>query len=741
MKNLIIVESPTKAKTLTKFLPDKYTVISSYGHVRDLPKGELGIDVEKNFEPKYVIPTKARKKVNELKTATKKADGVILATDGDREGEAIAWHLAQALGLGNNQFPISNDQKNPNNKIPNSKTKTKNPQPKTYNLKPIQRIVFHEITKGAVEKALKNPRDINMNLVDAQQARRILDRLVGYKLSPFLWKKIVRGLSAGRVQSVTLRLIVEKEREIEKFKPEEYWSIQAELEKMTNDKTQMSNEAQNPNVKKFTAMLHARDGKTLSKLAIKNEEEAKEILDNLKNATWTVQNIEQKEHKKNPLPPFITSTLQQTAWGRLGYSAKRTMMLAQNLYERGLITYHRTDSFYLSPTALGPAHDYIKKELGEKYLPQKARFYKTKSKGAQEAHEAIRPTNPAHAPEKLKLEGPQKKLYTLIWQRFMASQMESAVFAATTIDISTQTPYVFRATGQVMRFDGFMKIYPTNSKEEELPQVEKDELLDLKKLEKNQHFTKPPARYNEASLVKALEKHGIGRPSTYATIISTIQTRNYVQKNEQRRLEPNEIGFLVNDLLVENFPQIVDIDFTAKMESQLDEVAHGKEKWQELIENFYEPFAKKLEKKYEDVKKINTDVATGKKCPECGKELMEKFGRFGKFLACSGFPDCKHTEPLEKNKPKELGVNCPKCIEGKVIEKRTRRGKNFYGCSRYPDCDFATWYKPHIEEISGSTKKRIAQCPKCKSALVEKNTKKDGEHVACSSKECDYRSN
>lgn len=720
MSKLVIVESPTKAKTISKFLGDGFDVVSSYGHVRDLPKGELGVDTEKNFEPKYVIPPKARKTITTLKKEAEKSDGIILATDEDREGEAIAYHLKEALNL---------EKANP------------------------KRIVFHEITKDAIENALKNPRDINMNLVDAQQARRILDRLVGYKLSPFLWKKVVRGLSAGRVQSVAVRLIVEKEREIQKFKPQEYWSVEATLQSQGTRYPQYQSKArygagkiQNTNKKQatnhklqtFTASLHSKDGKVLDKLAIKSKEEANEILAELKNAEWKVANVEQKEHKKNPLPPFITSTLQRTAWNNLGYSAKRTMMLAQNLYERGLITYHRTDSLNVAQSAVSSARNFIEAQFGKNYLPQTPRAYKTKAKRAQEAHEAIRPTNPAQTGEKLKLEGPQKKLYTLIWQRFVASQMSTASFYASAVDISTGTPYTFRATGQTMKFDGFLKVYPMKTKEELLPELKKDEELDLKKLNTNQHFTKPPARYNEASLVKALEAHGIGRPSTYASIISVIQERNYVQKNEQRRLEPNEIGFLVNDLLVEHFPQIVDIDFTAKMEAQLDHVARGEEKWQELISKFYKPFTKKLEEKYKKVKKIDNAVATDKKCPECGKPLVEKFGRFGKFLACSGFPECRHTEPLDKDKPatKDLDVHCPKCAEGKVVERKTRRGKIFYGCSRYPDCDFAVWYKPQIEEISGTAgTKRVVKCPKCESVLVVKNLK-TGEKNVCSNKNC-----
>ncbi|MEX0877898.1 MAG: type I DNA topoisomerase [Candidatus Spechtbacterales bacterium] len=693
MSKLVIVESPTKAKTISKFLGSGFNVTSSYGHIRDLPKGDLGIDTENNFEPRYVIPTKARKKLGELKKAMEKSDEVILATDEDREGEAIAWHLVHALGL--------NDPKN-----------------KKAQEKIVERIVFHEITKNAIEDALKNPRDINIDLVNAQQARRILDRLVGYKLSPFLWKKVMRGLSAGRVQSVAVRLIVEKEREIQAFKPEEYWSIQAELEKTPNS---------------FVADLFAKNGKTLDKMAVKNKKEAEDILSTLKKGEWKIEEIKQRDVKKNPSPPFTTSTLQQTAGNKFGYPAKRTMMLAQNLYERGFITYHRTDSLSLSSGAIEAGRNYIEKELGKKYLPDSPRFYKTRSKGAQEAHEAIRPTDPAKTPDSLKLEGPQKKLYELIWQRFLASQMLPAIFAATTVDVATETEYSFRATGQIMRFDGFLKIYPVKFQEAELPELKKGDLLNLQKLTPNQHFTKPPARYTEASLIKELEKNGIGRPSTYAPTISTIQDRNYVQKNEQKRLAPTEVGFIVTDLLMEHFPTIVDTKFTAKMEQDLDEVAEGKVKWQEVMTKFYGPFEKNLEEKYEKVEKKDMTEETEKICPKCGKKLIKRMGRFGWFYACSGFPECKHTENIE-SKENDIDVRCPKCVEGKVVTKKTRRGKMFWGCNRYPDCDFATWDKPHVEEVKGTTKKAVSKCSKCDSILVEKKGA-----VVCSNKECKHK--
>lgn len=702
--NLIIVESPTKARTISKFLGDDFIVTSSYGHIRDLPKGELGVDTEKNFEPKYIIPTKVRKKLNELKKEVANSNKIILATDEDREGEAISWHLTQALQL--------------------TKLKVKGEKLK------VERIVFHEITKTAILNALKNPREINMDLVNAQQARRILDRLVGYKLSPFLWKKIIRGLSAGRVQSVAVRLIVEREREIEKFQSQEYFSIEAIL-KSKNIPEYNSNNT-------FIAYLYSKNNKPIGKLGITSKEKLDEILKELKNAKYKIANIEQKEKKRYPFPPFTTSTLQQASWAYFGYTAKRTMMLAQNLYERGHITYHRTDSLNLAQSAINNGRDYINKNFGKEYLPQTQNFYKTKSKGAQEAHEAIRPVSAEKNPEKMKLEGPQKKLYTLIWQRFLASQMTWAVYAATTLDIDTETQYILRATGQILKFDGFTKIYPIKIKENELPELEKNEILDLKKLEGVQHFTKPPARYTEASLIKILEQYGIGRPSTYAPTISTIQDRNYVQKNEQKRFAPNEIGFLVTDLLIEHFPNIIDINFTAKMEKDLDEIAKGKEKWQEVLKEFYEPFEKNLEKKYEEVKKANLVKKTDKICPECGNELVKRMGKFGWFYACSEFPQCKHTENIDQKK-NSLEVHCPKCVEGSIIIKKTKRGKIFYGCSKYPKCDFALWDKPYIENIPGTKNtKKVITCSKCKSVMVEKNTKNENK-VVCSNKKCKYK--
>ena len=676
---LLIVESPTKANTISHFLGKEYKVLSSYGHIRDLPKGNFGIDIENNFKPKYVIPTKARKNLNILKKEAEKKE-TILATDEDREGEAISWHLSQALNL-------------------------KNPK----------RIVFHEITKQAIEDALKNPRKININLVNAQQARRILDRIVGYKLSPFLWKKVARGLSAGRVQSVAVRLIVEREREIEEFKPEEYWSIEAKLQKTQSQKSQTE----------FLTLLVKKEGKIIPKLGIKTKEEAEKILDDLKGAEYKIKKIDKKELKRNPLPPFTTSTLQQELWKKLHWSAKMTMKIAQQLYEKGFITYHRTDSLNLSQQSLFSAKEFIEKNIGKKYWAGFFRKYKAKGK-VQEAHEAIRPADPKKNPKSINLDQNQSKLYNIIWQRFIASQMSQAVFDLTSVDISAGK-YDFRANGQTLKFDGFLKIYPMKFKENELPSLEKDEILKLIKLIPSQHFTAPPPRYNEAGLIKALEENGIGRPSTYAPIISTIQARNYVEKNEQKKFQPTEIGILVNDILVKHFPEIVDIKFTAEMEDNLDEIAKGKEKWVDVCRNFYIPFEKNLEEKYEEVqKKEFTEKPTEKKCPKCGAPLVIRLGRYGKFYACSAFPKCKYTEPLKTNK---LDIKCPKCGKGQIVEKRTKKGKIFYGCNRFPECDFALWDKPYV-----NSKGEIEKCPKCGAPLVEK-----GKKIACSNKDCDFK--
>ncbi len=695
---LIIVESPTKGTTIKKFLGQDYKVLSSFGHIRDLPEGELGVDIKKDFKPKYVIPSKSKKVIKELKDEVKKAKITILATDEDREGEAIAWHLSQAL-----------------------------------NLKESQRIVFHEITKSAIQKALKNPRDIDMNLVDAQQARRILDRIVGYKLSPFLWKKVARGLSAGRVQSVAVRLVVEREREIENFKPTEYWTIEALFEKKENE---------------FSALLVKESGKIIPKLGIKSKKEADKIVKDLDGAEYEIGKVEKKEVKRNPLPPFTTSTLQQEAWKRFRLPAKFTMMTAQQLYERGRITYHRTDSLNLSQQSLFSAKKFIEQNFGKEYWAGFLRKYKAKGK-VQEAHEAIRPTFPDRTPDtlktKAKLDNNQYRLYNLIWRRFIACQMASAAFMSTVVDINAakiknqkgtsssqarakiKNNYTFRATGQILKFDGFLKVYPIKFAENELPLLEKEEILKLLKLIPSQHFTQPPSRYSEATLIKVLEENGIGRPSTYAPTLSTIQNRNYIEKNGQKKFCPTEIGTVVNDLLVAHFPKIVDIKFTVKMEDNLDAISQGKEKWTGICEDFYGPFEKNLKKKYKEVsKKDITDKPTKKKCPKCGASLIIKLGKFGRFYACSKFPKCKYTESLKEN---ALGIKCPKCAEGKITEKRTRKGKIFYGCDQFPKCDFALWDKP-LRDSLGKPEK----CPECDSLLVETKRKQ----IKCSNKNCQF---
>jgi DNA topoisomerase-1 len=670
---LIVVESPTKTKTLKKFLGKDYKVAATVGHLRDLPKKKLGVNIENNFTPKYVVSPKKRKVIKEIKKLQKEADEIYLAMDPDREGEAIAWHLAHILDL-------------------------KNPQ----------RIVFHEITESAIKEALKNPRPMDMQLVNAQQARRVLDRIVGYKLSPFLWKKVLRGLSAGRVQSVAVKLIADREKERKAFNPQEYWSISSILEKEST---------------KIKADLNKKEGKRVKRKDIKTEKEAKEIVQNLKKANYKVKSIKRKERKKYPLPPFKTSTLQRTAYQKFRFTSKFTMGLAQALYEKGLITYHRSDSYNLSKEALNSAQEFINKEYGNKYWNKK-RYYKNKSKGAQEAHEAIRPTDIKKSPEtQKKLKKKEFQLYQLIWQRFIASQMTPAVFDGITIhfEAKSEKNYQLKSTGQTLKFNGFLKVYPKKFKEATLPDLTKGEKLDLLKVESEQHFTKPPARYTEASLIKALEKFGIGRPSTYATIMSTIQSRNYVERNKNKRFEITEVGEAVNKILTKHFPNIVDTDFTAEMEKDLDEVAEGKEEWKELIKEFYDPFAKNLEKKKKEVpyKKENYEE-TDKKCPECGAPLIIKLGRYGKFYACSAWPKCKYTKPLKEDGFK---IKCPKCKKGDLTKKRTRRGKEFYGCSNWPKCDAASWYEP-----TGKL------CPKCKSLLEKKRG-----YINCSNKDCKYK--
>jgi len=738
---LIIVESPTKAKTISKFLNKEYKVESSFGHVRDLPAKEMGIDIENGFQPKYVTPAKAKKTVSTLKAAAAKASNVILASDEDREGEAIAWHLAQVLKLNTNKT---------------------------------ERIVFHEITKPAIIKALENPRNINQDLVEAQQARRILDRLVGYELSPFLWKKVAKGLSAGRVQSVAIRLIVEREREIQAFKSQEYWTLNTDLQAEKN-KT------------KYNANLFRLNGKSFDKLDI-SKEIAEQTKEELKNATYRISKIEQKNINKNPGNPFTTSTLQQGANRHLGFSAKQTMTVAQKLYEQGFITYMRTDSLNLSPQFLTEAKDYLAKKLGSNYTLDAPRIFKTKGKNAQEAHEAIRPTSASTTPDSLKtkLDNNAYRLYKLIWERTIATQMPPAKLSSTTIDTEASCAngkkHILRANGQILLFDGYLQVYPEKTAEQELPVLQENDKILLLKTEIEQHATKPAARYSDASLVKDLEKYGIGRPSTYAPTINTIITRNYVIRNEDKRLQPTDIALVVNDLLVEHFPKIVDYNFTAAMENNLDAVAEGKKSWQPVIADFYQEFHDNLQIKYENIKKsdIMPEEKSQEICDKCGAEMIIKTGRYGKFLACSGFPNCrnikkangentvkqddpalnalqekyqgtvcdkcgsemkvrsgkygpflacsaypkcKNIKNINEGSDQENDIDCPACKRGKIVKKFSKRGV-FYACNNYPDCKNAYWGKPTGEK-----------CPNCDSLLVKD---KDG-HIICSDKGCGYQ--
>ncbi|MDD3284091.1 MAG: type I DNA topoisomerase [Patescibacteria group bacterium] len=676
MKKLVIVESPTKAKIIQKFLDKSYMVESSFGHVRDLPKTKLGVDIEKNFEPQYVIPTKAKKNVNRLKELAKKSEIVYFATDEDREGEAISWHLNYIL------------------------------KPKNY-----QRISFHEITKQAILKSLESPREIDVNLVDAQQTRRILDRLVGYKLSPFLWKKIAKGLSAGRVQSVALRLICEKEEEINKFKTDEYWTIDADFE---NEKKIIIN-----------SKLEKIKNKKIEKLGIQKEQNANDIAKDAKKYTYKITNIEVKDGQKSSPIPFTTSTLQQVANQKLGFSSKQTMMLAQQLYEgidiesegTGLITYMRTDSLNLSEQFLNSTKNFITKNFGEKY--SRLKRFKTKSKNAQEAHEAIRPTDINNKPENIEkfLNPKQYKLYRLIWERTLASQMQSAIIEKTKIIIEDDKKnYTFTSSGNVIKFDGFLKVYTSKIEENILPEMKTNENLKLIEIKPEQHFTEAPAQYNEASLIKKMEELGIGRPSTYAPTISNIIFRKYIIK-EGRKLSPTQLGNLINKTLIDYFSEIIDYQFTANLEEGLDEIAIGKKEWRPFLLEFYNPFIKNLEEKYKTVEKIDTDEKTDEVCEKCGKPMIIKLGRFGKFLACSGFPECRNTKAITS----DLGIKCPKCKDGNIIIRKTKRGKIFYGCNKFPECKFATWQKPTGE-----------LCPECNEAMIETPKGK----IQCSNSKC-----
>ena len=659
MKNLVIVESPTKARTLTQFLGKDYKIVASMGHVRDLPRGEFGVDVEKDFEPKYVIPKEKIKAVNVLAKEAASAEHLFLATDPDREGEAIAWNLLQVIC---------------------EKGKIKNPK--------YDRVTFHEITKDAVLDAFSHATKINDDLVEAQQARRVLDRLVGYKLSPLLWKKVKSGLSAGRVQSVALRLIVDREREIEAFVPEEYWLVNVTLAKKAKGG-------------EFTANL-VKIGDL--KAEVKNGEQSGKVVADLEKSAYKILEVRAKDTKKHPNAPFTTSTLQQAAANRFGYTPKRTMRLAQDLYEQGLISDMRTDSVNLSPQAVDATRKYILSKFGKEYLPAAFRKYKAKSRLAQEAHEAIRPTNINVEPSSL--DGDAKKLYTMIWQRMLVCQMAEAIVAETSADIQASEGYLLRTNGQKIKFDGWYKVYEKPQiKEQILPDFSEGEDLDLVKVNSQQKFTEPPSRYSEASLIKDLEKNDIGRPSTYAPTISTLYERLYIEKLEGRQIGPTPIGKTAVDFIVKYFPNIVDLGFTAKMEDSLDQIAQGKEKMAPVMAEFWGPFEKAVIKVAEEAEKMKVDVeVTDVICDVCGKPMVVRYGRFGKFLACSGFPDCKNTKPLVE----ETGMKCPD-DGGNVITRKTKRGRMFWGCSNYPKCKWASWTKPQLPSSAGPDPKESDQ--------------------------------
>ncbi len=786
MKTLVIVESPTKAKTISKFLGRNFIVKSSFGHVRDLPKSKLGVDVEHNFEPHYIVSRDKTKIAKELKEAAKKSDAILFATDEDREGEAISWHLANIL------------------KIEPTEAK---------------RIVFHEITKTAIMHALENPRPLDLKMVDAQQARRVLDRLVGYELSPFLWRKVARGLSAGRVQSVAVRLVVEREREIKAFNSEEYWGIDG-LFCHSDAKMKSANPplpvdrlptvSRDPRFSRigtsgelptedncFPAKLYSIPdpgtraaqtaqygaGKKLDKLDIKDKNQTDKILADLQSATYKVTGVEEKKTKRLPSPPFITSTLQQDANNQLGFSAKQTMRLAQQLYEGvelgeegsvGLITYMRTDSVNLSEKFLQEAKELIGNNFGKNYQLSAPRLYTNKSKNAQEAHEAVRPTEVARMPASVEkyLDRNQFRLYDLIWRRSVATQMAAAELNATAIDVASDNNYKFKANGQVIIFDGFLKLYPDKAKENLLPKLAENTGLTCAELKPEQHFTEPPARYSDATLIKALENYGIGRPSTFAPTINTIEERGYIERDDRKRFAPKDIAYIVNDLLVEHFPHVVDYKFTAEMENDLDEIARGKKEWRPVIANFWGPFKENLDKKEIEISKAElTEEKTDEKCEKCGSDMIIKTGRFGKFLACTNYPECKNTKSLNPEEAKQqqaveasnekcekcgeamilrhgrfgqflgcsgypkcknikgidikMNLKCPKCGTGDIVQRRSKkRGKLFYGCNRYPECDFAMWEKPTGEF-----------CPECKQPLVfaPKGV------IKCSNKECAYK--
>jgi len=678
-QNLVIVESPAKAKTIKKFLGRNYKVEASMGHVVDLPKSKMGIDIDDNFKPNYITIRGKGKILSKLRKAKKKSDKVYLATDPDREGEAISWHLSRSLKLDENK----------------------------------NRIAFNEITKNAIKKAIDNPREIDQNLVDAQQARRLLDRLVGYKLSPLLWKKVRKGLSAGRVQSVAVKIICEREKEIEDFEKVEYWTITAVF---------------NDGKKDFTADLFKINNEDF---ALNEKAAVDKVEKDLEKNEYKIEDIKVKKRKRNPYPPFTTSTLQQRASSVLNFSAKKTMYLAQKLYEGinigksgtiGLISYIRTDSTRLSNEARSEAAKYVKEVFGEKYH-QNNKKYNKKNNNNQDAHEAIRPTSAFRSPDKMKeyLSGDQYVLYKLIWNQFIGSQMQPAIYKTYTIDI-LNGKYKFRFNGSELIFPGFLKLFKKDNGKDYIPDVQKSDKITAEDIKPEQHFTNPPPRYTEASLVKTMEEEGIGRPSTYAPTLSKIVTRNYVEK-KGKYFSPTDLGVTVNHLLNKYFPDVTDIEFTAQLEHRLDEIEEGKEEWQEILHDFYKEFSERFEEAKDNMKKVNMDIETDIKCDKCGKPMVIKHGRYGKFLACSGFPECKNTKPyLDK-----VGVKCPKCKDGEIVKRKSKKGKTFYGCSNYPECDFVSWDKP--------TNKK---CPKCGSMMVEKFSKKRGSYYKCSNKDCKH---
>lgn len=678
-KYLVIVESPAKAKTIEKYLGRNYKVVASVGHIRDLPKSKMGIDVENDYEPHYISIRGKGDVIKSLRSAAKKAEKVYLASDPDREGEAIAWHLAFLLGL---------------------------------DLKEKNRVVFNEITKDAVKAAFKEPRTIDVDLVDAQQARRVLDRLVGYSISPILWRKVKKGLSAGRVQSVALKIIIDREKEIREFIPEEYWSIDGNFKKAT---------------KKFKAAFWGLDGK---KKKLPNAESIKEVTDRLDGKDYQVTKVEKKERKRNPSAPFTTSSLQQEAARKLNFRTRKTMMVAQQLYEGiplgkqgtvGLITYMRTDSTRIADTAKGEAAEFIETTYGSAFSAHGGKKIKN-AQGAQDAHEAVRPTSVMRTPEEMEkyLDKDQLKLYRLIWSRFVASQMTPAILDTMKVTLQ-QNGVIFIANGSKIKFKGFMQVYVEGrddgkeDKENILPELNEGDVVQSISIEPKQHFTQPPARFSEATLIKTLEENGVGRPSTYAPTLETIQRRYYV-KLTQKRFEPTELGEIVNSLIEEFFPQIVNTHFTAEMESSLDSIEAGKQEWIKVVDQFYRPFEKELSNAEENIEKIQIkDEPAGFDCDICGHPMVIKLGRYGKFYACSNFPDCRNTKPIVK----EIGVECPVCHQGQVVERKSKKNRIFFGCTRYPECDFTSWDKPVGRN-----------CPKCDNYLVEKKVK-GGKQVVC----------